>query len=262
LEELWPFSAGGGSGSGDGGSGGSAGNSGAPRWRPAVSYADGVQLLVPYDPLHWAVVRRQPSTLIDSLTAAANAALTSATEDLGLSDFGGAARLTGRDPGLTGVLGADEGEEGWEVRRARSEHLAKAVAGAAAGLRAARRALRGEGALQDAGIDDAPCLMYENGAGSSSGSGGRSAGRLPLIGPDPAAVPESNPTAEPLIDVVFVHGVRGGPFVTWRRGDVLARGGARSHLSHRDCWPTAWLGPDLPGARLLSIEYHVSWLNY
>lgn len=59
----------------------------------------------------------------------------------------------------------------------------------------------------------------------------------------------------PVIDVVFVHGIRGGPFVTWRIDGVLRRGDAREHLDRSVCWPTAWLAPTIPEARLISAEY-------
>jgi len=273
LEDLWPFSGGvGGIGAADtvgtsssscsSSSSGGAGSSNQA-WKPPVSYADGVHLLVPSAPHHWAVLRHQPATLIDSLTAAASAALASATEDLGQSDFGGAAaRLAGggAPEGPYDVTGGDG--DGWEVRKARSEHLANAVAGAAAGLRAAARALRGEEALQDAGIDDAPCFMNGGSSAAPGGAGPLSGGGMngsAWIGPDPVSDPGASPNALPEYDVVFIHGVRGGPFVTWRRGDVMSMGSARQHLAHGDCWPAAWLAEDLPGARLLSIEYHVSW---
>jgi hypothetical protein len=59
----------------------------------------------------------------------------------------------------------------------------------------------------------------------------------------------------PEIDVVFVHGIRGGAFATWRREGSLARGAARDALARHAVWPSAWLAPELPGARLLSVEY-------
>ena len=67
----------------------------------------------------------------------------------------------------------------------------------------------------------------------------------------------------PDIDIVFVHGIRGGPFVTWRRirtpkaldpstGNLQI---ATPDMRHELCWPTVWLKADVPGARLLSLEY-------
>jgi hypothetical protein len=59
----------------------------------------------------------------------------------------------------------------------------------------------------------------------------------------------------PVMDVVFLHGIRGGPFVTWRRPGARSAGGAQRNLDHTSCWPSEWLARDLPGARLLSVEY-------
>ncbi|GLI68116.1 hypothetical protein VaNZ11_012443 [Volvox africanus] len=61
--------------------------------------------------------------------------------------------------------------------------------------------------------------------------------------------------ALPLVDVVFVHGIRGGPFITWRKAGVMTRGSAASHMERSACWPSAWLAEEVPGARLLSVEY-------
>lgn len=57
------------------------------------------------------------------------------------------------------------------------------------------------------------------------------------------------------MDVVFIHGIRGGPFVTWRKDGILEHGDARGYLDRSACWPTDWLAPTFPDARLISIEY-------
>lgn len=57
----------------------------------------------------------------------------------------------------------------------------------------------------------------------------------------------------PSIDVVFVHGIRGGPFVTWRR--ERTPGVPPASVVHDQCWPSTWLVNDVPTARLLSMEY-------
>jgi hypothetical protein len=31
----------------------------------------------------------------------------------------------------------------------------------------------------------------------------------------------------------------------------------KNHMTRADCWPASWLAADLPGARLLSVEYKV-----
>ena len=61
----------------------------------------------------------------------------------------------------------------------------------------------------------------------------------------------------PLVDVVFVHGIRGGAFATWRREGIqnLQAGHKPGSLDHLYCWPSNWLPQDVPQARLLSMEY-------
>lgn len=61
----------------------------------------------------------------------------------------------------------------------------------------------------------------------------------------------------PLVDVVFVHGIRGGAFATWRRDGIQNRqpGHKPGNLDHPYCWPSTWLPQDVPEARLLSMEY-------
>lgn len=61
----------------------------------------------------------------------------------------------------------------------------------------------------------------------------------------------------PLVDVVFVHGIRGGAFATWRREGVqnMQPGHKPGTLDHLYCWPSTWLPTDVPQARLLSMEY-------
>ncbi|CAM6099282.1 unnamed protein product [Calypogeia fissa] len=67
---------------------------------------------------------------------------------------------------------------------------------------------------------------------------------------------------EPVMDVIFVHGLRGGPFKTWRVADSKAS--TTTPLVERidvdagkegTCWPAEWLGSDLPRCRLLSVKY-------
>lgn len=52
------------------------------------------------------------------------------------------------------------------------------------------------------------------------------------------------------MDVVFVHGLCGGPFKTWRVADDSEGEGSR-------CWPESYLQTDLPSARTLTIKYKV-----
>ncbi|KAL3161302.1 hypothetical protein ABBQ38_009658 [Trebouxia sp. C0009 RCD-2024] len=67
----------------------------------------------------------------------------------------------------------------------------------------------------------------------------------------------STAPGSPLVDVVFVHGIRGGAFATWRREGVQNRqpGHKPGNLDHPYCWPSTWLPQDVPEARLLSMEY-------
>ncbi|KAI1125662.1 NACHT and WD domain protein [Nemania abortiva] len=55
---------------------------------------------------------------------------------------------------------------------------------------------------------------------------------------------------QPLIDIVFVHGLRGGSFKTWRKGD-----------DPRFLWPQQWLPmePDLRNASIYSFGYDSDW---
>jgi len=66
------------------------------------------------------------------------------------------------------------------------------------------------------------------------------------------AVPEEG---APEMDIVFIHGIRGGAFITWRQEQAFARGGARGNVDHSVCWPAAWLAPKFPTARLITAEY-------
>jgi hypothetical protein len=59
----------------------------------------------------------------------------------------------------------------------------------------------------------------------------------------------------PDIDIVFVHGIRGGAFITWRQEQAFTRGGARGNVDHSVCWPAAWLAPIFPSARMITAEY-------
>ncbi|KAK6115889.1 hypothetical protein DH2020_008158 [Rehmannia glutinosa] len=71
----------------------------------------------------------------------------------------------------------------------------------------------------------------------------------------------SNPEFPPL-DVVFVHGLRGGPFKTWRLSED--KSSTKSGLVEKideeagkqgTFWPGEWLAADFPHARLFSLKY-------
>ncbi|KAI0400118.1 hypothetical protein F4802DRAFT_620340 [Xylaria palmicola] len=57
---------------------------------------------------------------------------------------------------------------------------------------------------------------------------------------------------EPLIDLIFVHGLRGGSIKTWCKGDDL-----------KCFWPQAWLPKerDLQNVRIHSFGYNADWAN-
>ncbi|RYC56363.1 hypothetical protein CHU98_g9844 [Xylaria longipes] len=86
--------------------------------------------------------------------------------------------------------------------------------------------------------------------------------RLPLIrvpkqqasgqtGPEnPFGLRLVHASSQPLIDIVFVHGLRGGSTKTWRKGDDV-----------RSFWPQYWLPmePDLCNASIHSFGYDSDW---
>ncbi|XP_041369915.1 protein SERAC1-like [Gigantopelta aegis] len=72
-------------------------------------------------------------------------------------------------------------------------------------------------------------------------------------------------TTDPLYaDIVFIHGIMGGPFKTWRQQDVKNKG--RNHgndetgTSWTTCWPKDWLAEDCPNSRIVAVQFdtHVS----
>ncbi|KAG8073748.1 hypothetical protein GUJ93_ZPchr0006g41948 [Zizania palustris] len=69
--------------------------------------------------------------------------------------------------------------------------------------------------------------------------------------------------APPLMDVVFVHGLRGGPFNSWRIADDKSSTTKAGLVESIDedagkegtCWPREWLAADFPQARFLTVKY-------
>ncbi|XP_072437212.1 protein SERAC1 isoform X2 [Chiloscyllium punctatum] len=61
-------------------------------------------------------------------------------------------------------------------------------------------------------------------------------------------------TSHPIkADVLFIHGLLGAAFKTWRQKD-------HSNMEDKDadyteCWPKTWLAADCPNLRILSVEY-------
>uniref|UniRef100_A0ACD5WSR0 Uncharacterized protein n=1 Tax=Avena sativa TaxID=4498 RepID=A0ACD5WSR0_AVESA len=67
----------------------------------------------------------------------------------------------------------------------------------------------------------------------------------------------------PSVDVVFIHGLRGGPFNSWRIADDKSSTTKAGLVESIDedagkegtCWPREWLSSDFPQARFLTVKY-------
>lgn len=66
------------------------------------------------------------------------------------------------------------------------------------------------------------------------------------------------------MDVIFVHGLRGGPFKTWRIAENKTSSIDKAGLVEKidvdsgrkgTCWPKEWLSSDIPACRLLTVKY-------
>ncbi|KAJ6833777.1 uncharacterized protein M6B38_338770 [Iris pallida] len=71
-------------------------------------------------------------------------------------------------------------------------------------------------------------------------------------------------TADPLLDIIFVHGLRGGPFKSWRIADDKSSTTSKAGLvetidqeagKEGTCWPREWLSSDFSNARLFTVKY-------
>uniref|UniRef100_A0A8B9L4Q7 Protein SERAC1 n=1 Tax=Astyanax mexicanus TaxID=7994 RepID=A0A8B9L4Q7_ASTMX len=59
-------------------------------------------------------------------------------------------------------------------------------------------------------------------------------------------------------DVLFVHGLLGAAFKTWRQKDYDLTEDEKSvgvREDYTECWPKSWLAADCPNLRILSVEY-------
>ncbi|XP_005734545.1 protein SERAC1 isoform X1 [Pundamilia nyererei] len=67
-------------------------------------------------------------------------------------------------------------------------------------------------------------------------------------------------------DVLFIHGILGAAFKTWRQKDrntLEEEEAAKREDDYTECWPKSWLAADCPNLRVLSVEYdsHLSdWM--
>lgn len=77
--------------------------------------------------------------------------------------------------------------------------------------------------------------------------------------------------AVPSVDIVFVHGLRGGSFKIWRIADNKSSTTSKAGLVEKiyqeagkqgTCWPKEWLATDLPQARLFTVKYKVCALHF
>ncbi|XP_047316374.1 uncharacterized protein LOC124920028 [Impatiens glandulifera] len=66
----------------------------------------------------------------------------------------------------------------------------------------------------------------------------------------------------PALDVVFVHGLRGGPFKTWRLSEdkTSTKSGLVEKIDEEagkqgTFWPGEWISADIPHARIFSLKY-------
>ncbi|TNN46537.1 Protein SERAC1 [Liparis tanakae] len=67
-------------------------------------------------------------------------------------------------------------------------------------------------------------------------------------------------------DVLFIHGILGAAFKTWRQKDrdtLEEEKETEGREDYTECWPKSWLAADCPNLRVLSVEYdsHLSdWM--
>ncbi|KAJ6400100.1 hypothetical protein OIU84_015706 [Salix udensis] len=75
-------------------------------------------------------------------------------------------------------------------------------------------------------------------------------------------LPKDSDSKVPEIDVVFVHGLRGGPYKTWRISEdkLSTKSGLVEKIDEEagklgTFWPGEWLSADFPRARLFTLKY-------
>ncbi|XP_045428799.1 protein SERAC1 isoform X5 [Pipistrellus kuhlii] len=67
-------------------------------------------------------------------------------------------------------------------------------------------------------------------------------------------------TSQPIkADVLFIHGLMGAAFKTWRQQDqALTEKVSGDETRYTTCWPKTWLARDCPALRIISVEYDTS----
>ncbi|TGZ65471.1 hypothetical protein CRM22_005870 [Opisthorchis felineus] len=60
--------------------------------------------------------------------------------------------------------------------------------------------------------------------------------------------------AEYDFDIIFVHGMRGSVFFTWRQNDAVLDSNETDAGNYTKCWPRDWLSREFPRARILAID--------
>ncbi|KAK7809416.1 hypothetical protein U0070_015012 [Myodes glareolus] len=69
-------------------------------------------------------------------------------------------------------------------------------------------------------------------------------------------------TSQPIkADVLFIHGLMGAAFKTWRQQDserILLENAFVDEDRYTTCWPKTWLAKDCPALRIISVEYDTS----
>ncbi|XP_032109090.1 protein SERAC1 isoform X2 [Sapajus apella] len=69
-------------------------------------------------------------------------------------------------------------------------------------------------------------------------------------------------TSQPIkADVLFIHGLMGAAFKTWRQQDseqAVIEKPTEDEDRYTTCWPKTWLAKDCPALRIISVEYDTS----
>lgn len=72
----------------------------------------------------------------------------------------------------------------------------------------------------------------------------------PIHQTQPNTTSTTSPQAD--FDIIFIHGLQGGVFKTWRQADSAKRVSSSSDQPYSECWPKSWLPLDFPNCRVLA----------